>query len=220
MKKDIITVKDAAADILSERKRAPDAATAAQDGWRALTADQRIAMVRWRIEQMVGIGFAEWSDETQKMFRKLAEYMRQGQKRWLLLIGNVGVGKTTIARALAYCHNQATASQNEKMMILTAPTLAEYYRRDNVDEITRARKRRKILVDDVGTEAESLNVFGNAIYPFIDFISTKYDDPSSVVLLTTNLNSDEIAQRYGERILDRLIERCFIIKNNGKSLRH
>lgn len=206
--------------VTAELKRAPATPQAPPKGWAALTADQRIAMVRWRVEQMCGVVFGEWDTQTQTMFREFAEYFRQSKRKWLLLIGNIGTGKTTLAKAIVNVYNSLTAKQDEKMMILNAVTLADYYRRDSVDDIIRIRKRPKILIDDIGTESESLNVYGNTVYPFADFVLNKYDDPLSIVLLTTNLNSAEIASRYGERVLDRIVEKCFVVKNEGKSLRH
>lgn len=207
------------ADIRAGTQRAPTEPAPAMRQWRDIPPDMRIALVRWRIEQMVNLMFDKWPADAQTMFKTFADYLRQSKKRWLLLIGGVGVGKTTLVKAMAWVYNTATSSQADKMRILNAATLAEYYRADNADEIINIRKKVKILVDDIGTEPESLNVYGNTVYPFVDLITHKYDDPAAVLLMTTNLTSDEIASRYGERVLDRIVEKCFIIINNSKSLR-
>lgn len=188
--------------------------------WAELPQDRRMFLVRCRIEIVTGKVYAEWPDAAKQMLVKLSEYMRQSQKRWLLIIGSVGVGKTTMAKALAYWVNQLTQNQEDKIMIVDAALIADLYRHDNADAIIKIWKRKKILVDDIGIESDSLKVFGNTVYPLTEIIQKKYDDPSSVLIMTTNLKSEEIAERYGERVLDRIIERCFIIKNESNSLRH
>lgn len=186
--------------------------------WQTMDAQTRIRLIQNRIEQITKTPFQNWTESTLKMFNDLAKYLEQNEKKWLLLIGNVGTGKTTMVKAMATVYNMT--STTDKFMLLSALNLSENYQQDNFGEICRIRTKNKILIDDIGTEPNQLTVYKNVVYPFADFIQHKYDDLKSVVILTTNLNSTEIRERYGLRVLDRLIEKCYIIKNEGKSLRH
>jgi Cdc6-like AAA superfamily ATPase len=61
-----------------------------------------------------------------------------------------------------------------------------------------------ICIDDVGTE-DVANNYGNKVDLFAHIVETRYDK-DNVTHLTTNLNTQQLRERYGERVYSRLRE--------------
>ena len=62
-----------------------------------------------------------------------------------------------------------------------------------------------LAIDDLGTEPVEVLDYGNVLYPIVDLLTRRYDRQLFTVI-TTNLTSEEIRAKYGERIADRLNE--------------
>jgi len=82
-------------------------------------------------------------------------------------------------------------------------------------------ERRIINLDDVGAEKEVQTHYGNKINWFQEWIELMYSEnrPFNRLILSTNLDSNEIEQRYGGRVRSRLTEKMNIILLNGKDRR-
>lgn len=112
----------------------------------------------------------------------------------LLLIGSVGTGKSTIAKAMCRSWDD----------LLTIPKffqcdiVAEWVKQDDSCRYEVACHKGLVVLDDLGTETR---VWGNEIMPYIIFRRYERNLPT---IITTNLSRDEICQKYGERIADRL----------------
>ena len=52
-----------------------------------------------------------------------------------------------------------------------------------------------------------------------DFIQRYHYKGKGRLMVTTNLNSSQINERYGGRVLDRLLEMCVVYKMSGNSKR-
>jgi DNA replication protein DnaC len=137
----------------------------------------------------------------------------------VLLIGNLGTGKTHLASALAF----SACDQGRKVRFHTATDL--------VIQLVECREERKLqrlhkqlqridllLIDEMGyvpftkTAAELL----------LEIISRAYAHYS--VMLTTNLGFEQWTEIFGSErltgaLLDRLTHRCHIIEANGESYR-
>lgn len=75
-----------------------------------------------------------------------------------------------------------------------------------------------ILLDDLGAE-EIVREYGNTVDIVGDFVQRYHYRGKGRFIATTNLNSTQINERYGGRILDRILEMCVVLKFNGKSKR-
>lgn len=71
-----------------------------------------------------------------------------------------------------------------------------------------------LAVDDMGTEPTRVSDYGNEFLPLVELISRRYDKQLPTII-TSNLGGDAIAERYGERIADRLREMCETIAYNS-----
>lgn len=124
---------------------------------------------------------------------KVARWMKEDRGS-LLLMGGVGTGKTTIASALCRCWCD----------ILTTPAMqacdliADRLKTDEGYKYEVAFHKGLLVLDDLGTEGK---VYGEEALPFIIYRRYERNLPT---IITTNYDSKRIAERYGERIADRL----------------
>lgn len=129
--------------------------------------------------------------------------------RGLFLTGEAGCGKTQLMKSL------------KKMMGLDS--YSWYYCKEP-DDMSLLRGpdcdalRRTIMLDDIGAE-EIVREYGNTVDIVGDFIQRYHYRGKGRFIATTNLNSTQINERYGGRILDRILEMCVVLKLNGKSKR-
>ncbi len=83
----------------------------------------------------------------------------------------------------------------------------------------------QILIDDVGTEYfgdNAIKRYGTDINWFKTFIENEYSKSKktlSRVIITTNDSAEEIGNKYGFRVRDRLAEMFDVIRVTGKSFR-
>jgi DNA replication protein DnaC len=74
-----------------------------------------------------------------------------------------------------------------------------------------------IIIDDLGTESIK-NDYGTKVDAVSDAISYA-EDSSKTLLITTNLDGEDLDRRYDERTLDRL-RKCKVILIEGESFRN
>ncbi|MCK9571588.1 hypothetical protein M0R72_21740, partial [Candidatus Pacearchaeota archaeon] len=83
------------------------------------------------------------------------------------------------------------------------------------DAVTFCRLNPVVILDDVGSEPQ-VNEYGVKSEPFSDFILAWYTSASRPrLLITTNLNSVETHERYGERVMSRLLAMAVTLRLKG-----
>lgn len=124
----------------------------------------------------------------------------------LLLRGYVGVGKTTMLRSISTLFIGLGLGG---FRIVSAFNLAELAK--DKDAFQGLCKSDYLGIDDLGQEPNTIKDFGNERSPFEELISARYDHLKQT-LISTNLviegGRDQIADRYGTRVADRLREMC------------
>ena len=128
--------------------------------------------------------------------------------RGLLVTGDAGCGKTQLMSALRDWLNSDTLN----WMYCKEPKDVNYMRYDD-DAI-----KGNVFVDDIGCE-EIIREYGNIIDVVGDYIQRYHYRGTGRFIATTNLNSQQVNERYGARCLDRLLEMCVVLKLNGKTKR-
>ena len=128
--------------------------------------------------------------------------------RGLLVTGDAGCGKTQLISAIRDWLNSGTLN----WMYCKEPKDINYMRYDD-DAI-----KGNVFVDDIGCE-EIIREYGNIIDVVGDYIQRYHYRGTGRFIATTNLNSQQINERYGARCLDRLLEMCVVLKLNGKTKR-
>ena len=69
-----------------------------------------------------------------------------------------------------------------------------------IDEVL---KKKIISIDDIGTE-EILVQYGNKRLAFLEVIDA-VEKEGKLIILTSNLNHEQIIEKYGERTMDRIL---------------
>ena len=121
----------------------------------------------------------------------------------LLLMGSVGTGKTT----LAYAIRRAWTDFLTIARVYKCDWVADQIKRDESWTYEVASCKGLLVLDDFGTEN---TVYGRE--SMLPIIFQRYENRMPTVI-TTNLNSKLIQERYGERVADRLREFSQIVMN-------
>lgn len=138
---------------------------------------------------------------------------RNGAKFGVFLSGRAGCGKTTLAQALS----DVCQVLWKKDLSTRCPV---YDARDfrNAEILEEAKKRPLICIEDLGRETVVVNDFGTKISPIVDILESRYAE-RKFTLITSNIPPKDIAERYGERIADRLREMMEVVTLEDKSYR-
>jgi hypothetical protein len=144
-------------------------------------------------------------------------------KKGIMLIGGVGVGKTSIMQM--FCSNPKSAYQ-----IISCRNISNEYAKYGAEVIDNYSKSFQAshpnhwrhdyfgaCFDDLGTETKRKN-FGNEANVMEEILLSRYDKKhalAGMTHLTTNLTADQIAEAYGERVRSRLREMMNVFIFNG-----
>lgn len=169
-------------------------------------------------------------DETKAHIKTIVRWLCDAKLRpSLLLRGNVGNGKTTTAKSIVATIEALRNMANEKMRTdgwqLGAVDVAIYnsllrlpvVKIVAATDIVRAaaqegalesiKRCHFLLIDDLGTEPPTAKVYGTEVTPVTEVLCHRYEQWMPTVI-TTNLNDEEIKNRYYERVADRINEMC------------
>ena len=147
---------------------------------------------------------AEWNEHN---YRPIVDWMTDNKGKGLLMFGGCGLGKSVIGM---YILPLLIKDVHKKVVnIFSAQELNK-----KIDEIL---KLHIIYVDDIGTE-DNLNSYGNKRMPFAELCDDA-EKKGKLLILTTNLSIDELTERYGDRVVDRLIATTKAVPFTGDSLR-
>lgn len=142
-------------------------------------------------------------------YDQIAEWLADNKGKGLFLFGNCGLGKTMIVRhvitpiLLIYT--------NKVVKHIDAVKLGEFiYSNSKIGGL--------ISVDDVGTETLEKVIYGDRIIPFSEFMDS-CEKNDALPIITTNLTSKQIVERYGDRTLDRIKSTCVRVCITGDSFR-
>lgn len=147
---------------------------------------------------------AEWNEHN---YRPIVDWMTDNKGKGLLMFGGCGLGKSVIGM---YIIPLLIKDVHKKVVnIFSAQELNK-----KIDEIL---KLHIIYIDDIGTE-DNLNSYGNKRMPFAELCDDA-EKKGKLLILTTNLSIDELTERYGDRVVDRLIATTKAVPFTGDSLR-
>lgn len=145
--------------------------------------------------------------QPKKEYEEIYSWLEDNKGRGLLLVGTCGLGKSLFSQIvipyllLKECRLQVN--------VVKAVDLQENFQ---------ALKNRKILsIDDIGIEP-LLNEYGQKRDCFCELMD-KSDTNGTLIIATTNLNSKQLEERYGERTLDRLRGNMKVVVLKGNSMR-
>lgn len=142
-----------------------------------------------------------------KLIREVFDFFENTNGKHLCLLGNCGVGKTLLATKiipLIFC-----ASLKKIFKVIKACDLNE--------RINEAKSYPFVVIDDFGTESTAVN-FGNKVEAFNEVIDS-VEGRKCFFVVTSNLDANQIKQKYGVRTYDRLRGLFRVIQINEKSMR-
>lgn len=141
-----------------------------------------------------------------------------GKRGWILC-GGTGTGKTTRARMAAdFAGIEIVTARSLFNDLITKP----FWEASRIGSLTATRRLRcsDLVIDDLGTEPQTYNQYGNIRNPMAELLEERYAVwPKIRTYITTNLSPSEIEERYGERVASRLEEMCARIRLDGADRR-
>ena len=174
----------------------------------------------------------------ERVARWIATEMETPTGKGLLMVGGVGTGKTLMATRVlpgivsSFCRPDSRVYGGPLRRIYDVATLTAYELPESGYEAW-ARKRmasmprgrdimegvyalRMVTIDDMGAEFRS-QYENDRMFAFIDGLYRRRSVVKTVV--TTNLTSKELIEKYGLRTCDRLLSMCDIVVFGGGSYR-
>lgn len=161
------------------------------------------------------------------LLHSIAEWLADGTgKPGLLLYGEVGTGKTTALKAMCRVINACCKADRDDyrlddgknmISIIRAKDVVTAYQTDS-ERYKSMIRAEMIGIDELGVEAIDVKTYGNSNEPIIDLLSTRYDY-QRITAVSSNLDLDQICQRYGLRLADRFNEMFHKVGFVGASYR-
>lgn len=140
-------------------------------------------------------------------YNEIADWLSDNKGRGLLCMGGVGLGKSLIcARILPLVLYHYA---NRIIRVYDATDINE-----NIDEI---KGQKLFIIDDAGVEGIGVK-YGNrrnALAEIVDWCERS----GALMVITTNLTTDQLVEKYGERTMDRLRATTRKVVFTGKSFR-
>lgn len=143
----------------------------------------------------------------QPEYEEVVKWLENNEGKGLFLYGDCGRGKSLLSRyvlpaiLLKYCRKVVRVYDVQDM-------------NSNIDEVL---NKHILSLDDIGTEELSVN-YGNKRLAFAEIMDAT-EKHGKLIIISTNLNKEEIIKRYGERVFERIIATTKRVEFKGKSLR-
>ena len=141
------------------------------------------------------------------LIQQVLRFFENTNGKHLCLLGTCGTGKTLLAAKiipLIFC-----ASFKKIFKVIKACDLS--------DRLQEVKEYPFVVVDDFGTESTAVN-FGNKVEAFNEVIDS-VEGRKCFVVVTSNLDANQIKQKYGIRTYDRLRGLFKVIQVSDKSMR-
>lgn len=147
---------------------------------------------------------AIWCEQN---YRPIVDWMSDNKGRGLLLAGECGLGKTLIGmRILPLILNS-----------MCRKIVACYKAQDLNTKPDEVLSKHIVYIDDIGTESIS-NIYGNKRVPFAELCDLA-EQKGKLLIISTNFDVIHLAEKYGERTVDRLKATTKYVSLTGQSLR-
>lgn len=154
---------------------------------------------------------------------KVATWLREAPNTGLALCGSVGNGKTTILKAvqkMVYYLDSDVLREHEKhcITVVDAKDITEQALKDRMAFRRRYYDIPMLGIDDLGMEPLEVQQYGNISTPIVDILTHRYNE-QLMTIVTSNIPPVDMAERYGERVADRMREMMTFIPFTQHSYR-
>ena len=162
---------------------------------------------------MEGKSFANFEGH-EDVIEKIKEFVNSKEFLRLILVGPVGTGKTHLAYgAIRYAYHNGLGAifiPSEDLELVLRDKFMSWDK-EKVESSDRMINTIMdlgiVVIDDLGEEYDP-DSYARGLKWFLDKYKGK-------IIITTNLNSEDIARRFGEKVLSRIVEKSVIISTAG-----
>lgn len=140
-------------------------------------------------------------------YDQVVKWLANSHSKGLMLMGDMGRGKSIIALRIL-----PVILQHFYQLHLTC--VSAYDMNKQIDAL---KCKQLLVLDDVGVEAPFMD-YGNRRDAFCEIVDAA-EQHAALLIITTNLNSEELYKRYGERTYDRLRGMMTKVVFMGESMR-
>lgn len=151
--------------------------------------------------------FGDGTYKPQAWHSDLVDWLTDNRGKWLLICGNCGVGKTVFTVDFIKVLSRFTGKD---VSFINSDNIAHHFERVY-------QKSDVISIDDVGKE-EPMGEYGRLFNPVEKLIYWAYNS-GTCLIMSTNLRPDQLKEKYGERVYDRIKGTAKIITIEGESFR-
>lgn len=167
-----------------------------------------------------GEKFTEKNLEQNKAINRVSELVKDGKS--FILCGPTGVGKTILAQS---CIRVFSGLLDKQFNRIEADNMIYCLKPEEGYLAFNSHLNPYFFIDDLGRELVKYIEFGQEIKPFETIVNQRYERceqlaGESILIITTNLLPQDISERYGSRVLSRLVEMCEFIEITGEDLRY
>lgn len=160
---------------------------------------------------------------TSGAIRQLAHFLtdRQDNRFMIVLDGSTATGKTTLMQAMRqtlwWLADHRLVPYETELRICDAVTLCNL--RDSTRDWYELMNWQSYLgIEDLGCEPAEILRWGNPLYPIREVITTRYEQRLPMVV-STNLDSEQMREHLGLRIVSRMNEMAFYIHFENEDFR-
>ena len=177
----------------------------------------------------VYVNFAKWmlGDPTMKAIDLATNKLTTGDlNKGIYLAGPTGSGKTFATEIFLYlsqilqlkieCYGNDEPFHFEN---IRSDALTDIFVRTG--DVSTYKTKRLLCIQDLGSEPQEVLYMGNRVNVLKDILESRGDKQTGLTIITSNypLTSDQLKQRYGDRVVSRLIGMCNYITLTGNDRR-
>lgn len=148
----------------------------------------------------------------------IAWHLTTPRKLGLYLMGSMGSGKSTMMYAMQDAINEFCKKHNDIGIIIRDAGQIVREIQENKPTIDYCGVADMLAIDDLGKEPTEVLRYGTHIQPLVEIFEQRYNRMLPM-LITTNLERKQVAEKYGRRIADRFNEMFEVIVFNEESYR-
>ena len=161
------------------------------------------------------------TDELKEKIERVAKWLTMPKQKYgLMLYGSVGNGKTTMAKAIGSViwatSNRPNPLKPASLRSISSTNIIR--KAPDMEEFEDIKSEELLFIDDFGSEPSTTKIYGSEIFPIIEIIYHRYDK-QLFTIISSNMFDEDIKQRYGERVFDRMEEMFDRIVFDEKSFR-
>lgn len=145
--------------------------------------------------------------------RTIADFMTSDDYHFgIMLCGQPGNGKTTLMQAMY----ELCRFTGEHPLLTSGKRIVSSV--ENGLPMDSFCNDKLMFIDDLGAERKEVMEYGNILTPVIDLLEYRYAKRFFTVV-TTNLDADQLGEKYGARLRDRFREMFIVVPFTNTSFR-